>query len=225
MSARLSTGTGMRARRPVGMRLVRVLGALFLACLLQPGTVAACTLDNTASLSANGVRAGLATDTPVSGATWAPFTVDKAFATGSLVRLDEARADLARSLSPATLARPFRWSFGDGSALVRMTATHRYMHPGTFRLQVFAYSPLRRRWLQFDAVRIHIVPPGQLTQANLGYYALRALDLVVSSSMDLITAALGLLLLYTLVSHMKAHRGRPSGADVPPWFDETVPPL
>jgi hypothetical protein len=57
---------------------------------------------------------------------------------------------------------------------------------------------------------VHIVPPDQVLQANLGYYALRALDVVMSGVMWLIDAVLILLVLLTLRSRLRARRREPT---------------
>ena len=187
-----------------------VLGALLLALALWPGTAAACVIDNTASLSANGVRATPTTSAPSGAGPWAQFTVGKAFASGAPVRFTELHSDLVRSLAPATLAAPFRWAFGDGASTLGHLATHRYARPGLYRLTVYGFSPRTHGWFPFDNVLVRIVPPGQVLQANLGYYALRALDVVMSGVMWLIDAALILLVLIALRSRLRARRREPT---------------
>src|SRR5438105_1298070 len=131
----------MTMKRP--RRLIttsRILGALLLAFALEPGVAAACVIDNTASLSANGVRATPTTAAPSNAGPWAQFTVGKAFASRAPVRFAELHSDLVRSLPPATLAAPFRWAFGDGATMQGHAATHRYAHPGLYRLTVYGFS-------------------------------------------------------------------------------------
>jgi PKD domain len=187
-----------------------VLGALLLALALEPGAAAACVIDNTASLSANGVRATSTTSTPSGSGPWAPFTVGKAFASRAPVQFAELHSDLVRSLPPATLAAPFRWTFGDGVTVLGHVATHRYARPGLYRLTVYGFAPRTHSWFPFDNVLVRIVPPDQVLQSNLGYYVLRALDVVMSSVMWLIDAALILLVLIALRSRLRARRREPT---------------
>ena len=81
--------------------VTRILWALLLALVLAPGVAAACVIDNTASLSANGVRATPTTAAPSGAGPWAQFTVGKAFASGAPVQFAELHSDLVRSLAPA----------------------------------------------------------------------------------------------------------------------------
>jgi hypothetical protein len=187
-----------------------VLGALLLALALEPGAAAACAIDNTASLSANGVRATPTTSAPSGRGPWAQFTLGKAFASGATVQFAELHSDLVRSLAPATLAAPFRWAFGDGATALGHVATHRYAHPGLYRLTVYGFTPRTHDWFPFDNVLVRIVPPDQVLQANLGYYALRALDVVMSGVMWLIDAALILLVVLALRSRLRARRREPT---------------
>src|SRR5205823_8535282 len=150
------------------------LGALLVALTLAPAVAVACVIDNTASLSANGVRATPTTAAPSDAGRWAQFTVGKAFASRAPVRFAELRSDLVRSLAPATLAAPFRWAFGDGATMLGHAATHRYAHPGLYRLTVYGFLQRTHSWFPFDNVLVRIVPPDQVLEANLGYYVLRA---------------------------------------------------
>src|SRR5436305_390516 len=105
------TSQWMMMKRPRRLIIASsVLVALLLALALEPGA-AACVIDNTASLSANGVRATPTTAAPSGPGPWAQFTVGKAFASGAPVQFAELHSDLVRSLAPATLAAPFRWAF------------------------------------------------------------------------------------------------------------------
>lgn len=176
-------------------------------CLLAPSVARACTLDNVASISANGERAILATSQPQSGHLWAPFNFAQAYGVGARVTLDEARSDLERSLPAPMLATPFRWVLGDGSTIRGMSAAHRYTRRGNYLVRVYAYAASRAQWVLFDSALIRIVPNSQLLQANLGYNALRGLDLVFSWLSRLFTIALALLLIYAVASHLRS-RGR-----------------
>jgi PKD domain len=201
----------MTMKRPGRLIIAsRLLGALLLALALAPGVAAACVIDNTASLSANGIRATPTTTAPRDGGLWAQFTVGKAFASRAPVQFAELRSDLVRSLPPASLATPFRWAFGDGATALGHTATHRYAHPGLYRLTVYGFAQRTHSWFPFDNVLVRIVPPAQVVQANLGYYALRALDVVMSGVMWLIDAALILLVLIALRSRLRSRRREPT---------------
>jgi hypothetical protein len=145
--------------------------------------------------------------------------VGKAFASGAPMQFAELHSDLVRSLPPATLAAPFRWAFGDGATALGHVAMHRYAHPGLYRLTVYGFVPRTHSWFPFDNVLVRIVPPDQVLQANLGYYVLRALDVVMSGVMWLIDAALILLVLIALRSRLRARRREPTacgGAAAPP---------
>ncbi len=157
--------------------------ASFIAALLltlAPSVAAACAIDSTASLSANGVRATLTPSSNVSSATWAPFTVGQAFATGTPIVVDESQAELARTLTPDEVAAPYRWSFGDGGVALGHAVTHRYARPGLYRVVVSTVTARSKSLLFFDSVLLHIVPPDQTLQANLGYFAARLFDGLMS---------------------------------------------
>jgi hypothetical protein len=134
---------------------------LLLLVPCRPGGAAACALDNIPSLEANGVHAKPTTEVPTSVDGWAPFTVPVAFARGTSIRFSERRADLARSLPPATLAAPYRWAFGDGFTALGHEATHQYARAGRFRLVVYGYydGPTRetRGWFLFDSALVTVV--------------------------------------------------------------------
>src|SRR5579863_8843991 len=92
------------------LRAIAVCGAVVAALLWLPGIASACAIDNTASLYAGGVQATLNNSTPpTTGGVWASFTIGKAFASGAPVSFTESRQELARSLSAATIAAPYRW--------------------------------------------------------------------------------------------------------------------
>jgi hypothetical protein len=201
----------MMMKRPSRLIIAtRILRALLLALALAPEVAAACVIDNTASLSANGVRATPTTTAPSGPGRWAQFTLGKAFASGAPVQFAELHSDLVRSLAPATLAAPFRWAFGDGVTALGHVATHRYAHPGLYRLTVYGFAQPTHSWFPFDNVLVRVVPPDQVLQANLGYYILRALDVVMSGVMWLIDAALILLVLIALRSRLRTRRREPT---------------
>jgi len=92
-----------------------LLGALLVT--LAPVSASACVIDNTASLSANGVRANPTTDVSIGAALWAPFTFTKVFAVDDSIHLTESHADLARSLPPSMLAAPYKGGDNDSCIL------------------------------------------------------------------------------------------------------------
>jgi len=191
---------GVPARWPSGLA---ALTALLLA--LTPGVVAACAIDNVASLLADGVPAMLTTSAPHGAAPWAPFTVAQAIASGASVRLAEVPADLARTLPPAVRAAPYRWAFGDGGARFGHAVVHRYAHAGTYRLTVSGYDGTTRRWFAFDAALLRVVPADQVLRANLGYDALQGVITLsgVTWPVDGVIVALVLALLVR-----RTHAGR-----------------
>ncbi len=199
---------------------MRIVTRLVLSCLVAlivlVGTTAAasaCTLDNVASAAANGQRAILSSDQPQAGKPWAPFRFAQAYAVGTTVTFSEDHADLAKSLSPTMLVQPFRWVLGDGSTVRGTSVSHAFKKDGTFVVQVYAYAASVARWVLFDTVEIEIVPGGQLWQANLGYHALQLVDFGAAWFGRALTAALAVLLLYTVVTYF---RRQPAGhADGP----------
>jgi hypothetical protein len=195
-------------RRPVpSLSALCLAGGLLLA--LTPRPAVACVIDNTASAYANGVRATLTTTGASPGALWAPFTFGQAVAAAAPVRLDESRADLLRSLDSSTVAAPYRWTFGDGTgAALGHVVTHRYARPGLYLIGVEGFDEQTRRWFPFDKALLRVVPSGQVIQSNLGYYGLRALDVVMTAAGWVVDAALALLVLAAVVARRRSSRGR-----------------
>lgn len=176
--------------------------------ILTPYTARACAIDSTASLIANSVRAQLTVGTPTNPTHWVMFTVGKAFACHQAVQLTEDSSELARTLPLAMLAEPYRWVLGDGTILQGHRVTHRYAHPGTYRLKVLAHDKASKRWFEFDAALLTIVSPDQALQSNLGYYALQALDLAMSAVWWAFDAGLAILILYVIIGRRrKRHKG------------------
>jgi len=182
---------------------------LLVGMALAPLPATACAIDNVASVYANGARATLTTTAASPGALWAPFTFGQAVAAAAPVRLDESRADLLRSLDSATVAAPYRWTFGDGTgATLGHVVTHRYARPGLYLIGVEGFDGQTRRWFPFDKALLRVVPPGQVVQSNLGYYGLRALDVVMSGLGWVVDAALILLIGAALLIRRR-HARRP----------------
>ncbi|HVC82908.1 MAG TPA: hypothetical protein VNL35_20675 [Chloroflexota bacterium] len=187
---------------------MRALGCsllFILACtlLLVPSVAQACTLDNVASVSANGESAILSTSQPSPGKPWAPFRFAQAYAIGTPVSLQEARSDLVRSLPAALLASPFRWRLGDGHVVRGMSVTHQWARSGDYLIQVYAYAASRAQWLLFDSVLVHVVPASQLWQANLGYHLLQGLNVAFSWLGRLVTGVLAALLIYSVWAYLR----------------------
>jgi hypothetical protein len=159
-------------------RFVRVLVAAVAVALANavPSLANACALDGIASISLNGTLAVLTTDAPQPDSlnTWARFTFGLAYAPHDVLHLAEDMGKLRRSLPEAALHVPFIWSFGDGQSVRGMQATHRYDHPGWYKIAVQSYWPSGRGWVLFDSVRVHIVPASSLFQENLGYRIVQA---------------------------------------------------
>ena len=118
---------------------------------LAPLPAMACAIDNVASVYANGARATLTTTGTSPGALWATFPFGQAIAAAAPVKLDESRADLLRSLDSATVAAPYRWTFGDGTgAALGHVVTHRYARPGLYLIGVEGFDGQTRRWFPFE---------------------------------------------------------------------------
>jgi len=210
----------VRAKRTMNAAHIRTRGRrcvwwgsaallLLLGLALAPLPAMACAIDNVASVYANGARATLTTTAASPGALWAPFTFGQAVAAATPVKLDESRADLLRSLDSATVAAPYRWTFGDGTdAALGHVVTHRYARPGLYLIGVEGFDGQTRRWFPFDKALLRVVPSGQVIQSNLGYYGLRVLDVVMSGLGWVVDAALILLLAAALLVRRR-HVRRP----------------
>jgi hypothetical protein len=192
-------------------RSIRILGATLLLALLlvgMPGLAVACAIDSTASLSADGVRAALTTTSPTDPAHWARFSFPQSFASGRVLRFDESRAELARTLPPGVVDAPYRWTFGDGAVTLGREVSHRYARPGSYRLAVSGFDQRSRRLFEFDNAMVYVVSPDQAFAANLGYYALRALDVAMSGLLWVFDAALVLLVAFVLLGRRRARARR-----------------
>lgn len=138
-----------------------VFAVLLVASPLLGGLAAACALDNVPSLTADGRLDGLTTDPPTTSTellTYAPFTLPRAYASGHAIVLTELRREVAKSLLPAAMLRPWTWQFGDGATAVGWTVTHAYARPGRWRIAVEAYWPPTKQWIAFDQVTIVVAP-------------------------------------------------------------------
>jgi len=187
----------------------RLLGAVLLLILMStPPLVSACAIDNNASLYVDGVRANFTTIAPTSTKTWAPFSVDKTFATNTTIVIREDQTDLARSLQPSMLHHAYRWTFGDGVAAVGSAGSHRYRTAGTYRLAVAGFDATTHRWVTFDSALVHVAAPGRLLQANLGYGTVGVVDVVVGVLSPLVDAALVALIVVVVVMALRPMRLR-----------------
>lgn len=136
-----------------------ILGALGLALhLVSPGVVAqACTVDARPSAYADRQRDRLNTQVPTTAAQqadWSPFVFPGRYRVRRAISLTEDRREVARSLVPAALRRPWRWHFGDGRVADGWTVRHAYAHAGSWRILVAAYDPGTRQWYTFDQITI-----------------------------------------------------------------------
>jgi hypothetical protein len=152
-------------------RRLMIICWVMLTVLLYGLPAEACSLDGVPSLSANGHLAGLTKDPPTQAtlAHWARFTLPAA-APGDALRLTEDLSNLRRSLPVAALARPFRWSFGDGTSAQGYAVVHRYARQGWYRIMVSALLPGLHNPIVFDSARLQIVAANDLWRANLRYY-------------------------------------------------------
>ena len=120
-------------------------------------TTSACTIDGKPSAFANNFRAVLYqhAPTPATYASWARFAFPRAFRVGQHIAFHENDAQVRPLLPLADLKRSWRWEFGDKKAQVGDRVTHRYQHPGTYKVSVDAYFP-KYGWEAFDSITITI---------------------------------------------------------------------
>jgi len=145
------------------LRWVLPSGALA-GCILLVTGAQACALDSKPSLSANGVLPTLNTAAPVTPAqlnAFTPFVFQRPYAAGAKITFEENRADIAQSLIPTAMERPWRWQFGDGKIAYGWSVTHTYARAGTVEVAVDAYYPGTKQWYQFDLVRLRVVSPAR----------------------------------------------------------------
>lgn len=118
-----------------------------------------CALDSRPSLSLNGRLVGLnhqPARTEAELATWSYFVAPTTYRTGQPVLMSENRAEVARTLMPSALRRPWGWAFGDGTIAQGWQVRHTYAHPGRWKICVYAYNPESQRWDLFDQATITI---------------------------------------------------------------------
>ena len=139
-------------------------GAALLGCVFLATGAQACALDSKPSLSANGVLPILNKVMPVTAAelnAFTPFVFLHPYAAGAKITFEENRADVAQSLVPSAMERPWRWQFGDGTVGYGWSVTHAYAHAGPVSIAVDAYYPGTKQWYQFDLVRLRVVSPAR----------------------------------------------------------------
>lgn len=147
------------------MRHRIILSAAVVAMLaagprISAGIARACAIDSVPSLTADGQLDRLA-DPPTTSAelaTFAPFQLPRSYAAGHSIVFTELRKEVAKSLVPDAMTRPWRWQFGDGASANGWTVKHAYTRAGRHRIVVEAYAPSTRQWIAFDQVTITIVP-------------------------------------------------------------------
>lgn len=189
-------------RRRLLIPLCAVLGCLFIAAQ----AVRACSIDGIASLSANGKLASISAAAPTQAALayWAPFTL-LATAPGDLIHVQEDIGKLHNSLPHTAFATPFRWSFGDGTVVSGLQASHRYARTGWYKIDVRYYEPGRQSWVLFDSAQQHVVAQGELLQANLGYYIGQYFTIVVRIVMWAAAAGAVMLALWVRLRRNRTH--------------------
>jgi chitodextrinase len=136
-------------------------GALTLAAiaLTTPQPMQACTIDGKPTAFADGSRAVVSHVqlTVATARTWAPFSFRSAYHARAAIRFTEDRVQLRGVLQPDdAMQRAWRWEFGDGTHATGWTVTHRYAHPGAYRITVAAYYPTFHQYFTMDTVRITI---------------------------------------------------------------------
>lgn len=138
--------------------LVMASAVTIVAIYAATAIAVACTIDGKATAFANHKLAVLTRGklTTASVPTWAPFSFPGRYRAGATITLTEDQAQLRRVLPPeaTTTHRAWRWEFGDGTHATGWTVSHRYAHPGTYRISVDAYYPSWHQYFSFDLVRI-----------------------------------------------------------------------
>jgi len=135
-------------------RIAAALSTVVLAGVVgSPSLALACGLDGKPSMSMNGALVHLNKDIPTTQAQalrWAPFIAASHYHRGATIAMTENRIELARTLVPAAMTRPWRWQFGDGTTAYGWTVRHTYKHAGSWRVTTDAYDPAARTWDNFD---------------------------------------------------------------------------
>ena len=125
----------------------------------RPTPIQACSIDGIPSLTVNGYSAVINKQVPVGPGLrlWAPFVLSFSLH----ARRTEILAELPQRvpLQPEAFRNPWRWNFGDGTAMVRgITVHHRFSKAGLYKITVSAYFPSRKFWYTFDALQVRVLP-------------------------------------------------------------------
>jgi len=136
--------------------MLSAAAAIALVVVMQGAMVSrvtACTVDGKPSAYADGAGAVRVNTAPTTQtyAWWASFAFPTPFGVGKPVTFYENDAQIRPILPLADLSRPWRWSFGDGSAAIGDRVTHHYAHFGRYKMQVEAYFA-HNGWLAFDTI-------------------------------------------------------------------------
>jgi hypothetical protein len=142
-------------------RLSRALALVLLPAVMAVGAwpALACALNGVPSLSVNGALVVKNPAIPTNSAQLAEYTlfiVPRPVAVRSIVTFSENLRELAQSLNPWDMRRPWRWQFGDGTAAYGWTVKHAYGRAGSVRVSVDCYDPGTKQWYEFDQVRIRV---------------------------------------------------------------------
>jgi hypothetical protein len=133
---------------------------LVAGCILGvSGPARACALDSRPSAYADGQLDRVNAQAPTTAAqlaTWTAFVFARSYPVRRAIVFTEDRREVARTLVPAALRRPWRWRFGDGHTAYGWTVRHAYARPGRWRIQVDAYLPSTRQWYSFDQVTVTV---------------------------------------------------------------------
>jgi hypothetical protein len=125
---------------------------------LYRGQAVACTIDGKPSLTINGHTVALNKVVPRLGTDlqlWAPFILPRTLQIGQKETLTEIKKLIP--LEAEAFRTPWRWNFGDGSALAHgFAVTHVFRRPGLYKVTVDAYFPSHKFWYTFDAVQVRV---------------------------------------------------------------------
>ncbi len=129
---------------------------------LSLARASACSLDGVPTISVNGYQAIINRTAPTTKEVnvlklWAPFVLSFPLHTGR----NETMAENAQAipLTPEAFKTPWRWNFGDGTAIARGSSVHHtYNRPGTYKITVDAYFPSHKFWYTFDALQVRVLP-------------------------------------------------------------------
>ena len=120
----------------------------------------ACGIDGVPSMSANGHLVTINRAIPVTAAElqrYTPFVFRGDFLAGRSINLEENRKEVEATLVSTALARPLRWSFGDGSTGYGWNVHHAYTRSGHWHVGVEAYFPSTKQWYPLDKATIIVV--------------------------------------------------------------------